>query len=183
MLARRTVVGLPDTAPPLDDTKKDLKPDVYGEAEYQQEKGKEMMQGWLVKKEDEVDVKPEPGAVDVKLEEGSDGVKLENGVESKEQLVELKPDVKPKPKGRTLVVMGTYSIGKERIVKGASRTLLSPYELADRITAVAKALGTTIYCDPRKKGILLCETDPDLHAMLSSDPIAVSPAHPDCPGH
>jgi hypothetical protein len=34
--------------------------------------------------------------------------------EVKEELVE----VKPKPKGRTLVVMGTYSIGKERIVKG-----------------------------------------------------------------
>jgi DNA cross-link repair 1A protein len=34
--------------------------------------------------------------------------------EVKEELVE----VKPKSKGRTLVVMGTYSIGKERIVKG-----------------------------------------------------------------
>lgn len=38
---------------------------------------------------------------------------------------------------------------------------------------MAKVLGSTIYCDPRKKGILLCETDPELHAMLSSDPIAV----------
>ena len=37
-------------------------------------------------------------------------------------------------------------------------------------------LGSTIYCDPRKKGILLCETDPELHSMISSDPIAVS--HP-----
>lgn len=57
-----------------------------------------MMEGWLVKKEE----------VDVKLE-SKDGVK--------EELVE----VKPKTKGRTLVVMGTYSIGKERIVKGRSR--------------------------------------------------------------
>ena len=39
-------------------------------------------------------------------------VKQEEGV--KEELQELK-DVKPK---RTLIVMGTYSIGKERIVKG-----------------------------------------------------------------
>lgn len=112
-LARRTVVGLSDTAPPLEDAKKDIKPDVYGEAEYQQEKGKEMMQGWLVKKEDEAEL----GVSNVKLEPGEGSVKLENG-DIKEELVEVKPDVKPKPKGRTLVVMGTYSIGKERIVKG-----------------------------------------------------------------
>ena len=40
-------------------------------------------------------------------------MKREEG--NKEELVDLK-DVKPK--GRTLIVMGTYSIGKERIVKG-----------------------------------------------------------------
>jgi DNA cross-link repair 1A protein len=42
------------------------------------------------------------------------------------------------------------------------------------VIAVARVLGSTIYCDPRKKGILLCETDPELHSMISSDPIAVS---------
>lgn len=57
--------------------------------EMAEERSKAMMQGWLVKREDDV----------------------------KEELVEMK-DVKPK--GRTLIVMGTYSIGKERIVKGES---------------------------------------------------------------
>ena len=41
-------------------------------------------------------------------------------------------------------------------------------------SAVAKALGTKIYCDPRKRGILLCQTDPELHSLISSDPIEVS---------
>lgn len=137
-LARKLAKGLPETAPPLPDLKPDVKPDtkpllnaqmdIYADAALHEEKSKAMMQDWLVKREEGMDVK--------------------------EELVELKPEIE-KPKGRTLIVMGTYSIGKERIVKG-----------------VAKALGTTIYCDPRKKGILLCETDPELHAMLSSDPIA-----------
>ncbi|EIW71463.1 hypothetical protein TREMEDRAFT_28150, partial [Tremella mesenterica DSM 1558] len=72
--------------------------------------------------------------------------------EEPEGLEEVKEE---KTKGRTLVVMGTYSIGKERIVK-----------------AVAKALRTTIYCDPRKKAILLCQTDPELHSLLSTDPVS-----------
>ncbi|TDL15657.1 DRMBL-domain-containing protein [Rickenella mellea] len=56
--------------------------------------------------------------------------------------------------GKTLVVVGTYSIGKERIVK-----------------EIAKALDTKIYCDPRKKAILQCESDPELHTMLTNDPL------------
>ncbi|TFY72280.1 hypothetical protein EVG20_g712 [Dentipellis fragilis] len=54
---------------------------------------------------------------------------------------------------RTLVVVGTYSIGKERVVK-----------------AVAKALQTKVYCDSRKAAILRCQADPELHAMLTKDP-------------
>ncbi|EAU90173.1 DNA cross-link repair protein pso2/snm1 [Coprinopsis cinerea okayama7 len=53
----------------------------------------------------------------------------------------------------TLFVIGTYSIGKERIVK-----------------AVAKAVGSKIYCEKRKAGLLRCQADPELHAMLTSDP-------------
>lgn len=53
----------------------------------------------------------------------------------------------------TLFVVGTYSIGKERIVK-----------------AVAKALQSKIYCEKRKAGILRCQADPELHAMLTSNP-------------
>jgi len=82
------------------DNKDDLKPDLHAAKIEEQERSKEMMEGWLVKKEE---------MADVKLEAGLEG-------EVKEELVEIKP----KPKGRTLVVMGTYSIGKERIVKGMS---------------------------------------------------------------
>ncbi|KIJ61948.1 hypothetical protein HYDPIDRAFT_176722 [Hydnomerulius pinastri MD-312] len=58
------------------------------------------------------------------------------------------------PQERILVIVGTYSIGKERIVK-----------------AVAQALKTKIYCDARKAAILRCQTDPELHALLTSDPV------------
>lgn len=91
-----------------------------GLAEIQaEERGKAMMKGWLVNVKEE----------DVKMEEGGEGlVKREEG----EELVDVKPELgghgdksqangagaTPKKKGRTLVVMGTYSIGKERIVKG-----------------------------------------------------------------
>ncbi|KAH7881772.1 DNA repair metallo-beta-lactamase-domain-containing protein [Phlebopus sp. FC_14] len=54
---------------------------------------------------------------------------------------------------RVLVVVGTYSVGKERIVK-----------------AVAQALKTKIYCDARKAAILRCQNDPELHALLTADP-------------
>ncbi|OSD04737.1 DRMBL-domain-containing protein [Trametes coccinea BRFM310] len=57
--------------------------------------------------------------------------------------------------GKTLFVVGTYSIGKERIVK-----------------AIAKALDTKVYCDSRKAAILRCENDPELDAMLTTDPLA-----------
>ncbi|KAF8557696.1 DRMBL-domain-containing protein [Imleria badia] len=54
---------------------------------------------------------------------------------------------------RILVIVGTYSIGKERIVK-----------------AIAQALGSKIYCDPRKTAILRCQADNELHALLTADP-------------
>lgn len=47
----------------------------------------------------------------------------------------------------------TYSIGKERIVK-----------------AIAKTLNAKVFCDARKRAILQCQADPELHAMLSSNP-------------
>ncbi|EJD48048.1 DRMBL-domain-containing protein [Auricularia subglabra TFB-10046 SS5] len=56
-------------------------------------------------------------------------------------------------KSKMLVVVGTYSIGKERIVK-----------------AIAKALNAKVFCDSRKRAILKCQADPELHAMLSSNP-------------
>ncbi|KAJ6539486.1 DNA repair metallo-beta-lactamase-domain-containing protein [Mycena capillaripes] len=55
---------------------------------------------------------------------------------------------------RILMVVGTYSVGKERIVK-----------------AVAQAVNSKIYCDSRKAGILRCQPDPELHALLTADPL------------
>ena len=39
-------------------------------------------------------------------------------------------------------------------------------------TAIAKALDTKVYCDSRKAAILRCQSDPDLHALLTTDPLA-----------
>ncbi|KZS90720.1 DRMBL-domain-containing protein [Sistotremastrum niveocremeum HHB9708] len=83
-------------------------------------------------------VKPQGSITDwakVVKEEGAENVKMEEGKE------------------RVLVVIGTYSIGKERIVK-----------------AVAKALNSKVYCDARKAKLLRCQNDPELHALLTSDP-------------
>ncbi|KAF9006031.1 DNA repair metallo-beta-lactamase-domain-containing protein [Cyathus striatus] len=56
---------------------------------------------------------------------------------------------------KVLVVVGTYSIGKERIVK-----------------AIAKALNSKVYCDKKKAAILRCQADSELDALLTSDPLA-----------
>ncbi|KAJ9093573.1 hypothetical protein QFC19_008302 [Naganishia cerealis] len=129
-LAKRTVLGTGTSDAPEvkmeNGEEPDIKPYLEGQADAgMQEKGKRLMQDWLVKQEEEV--KAETGGT--------------NGTE-------------PKKRGRTLVIMGTYSIGKERIVKG-----------------VARALNSKIYCDARKRSILLCQADPELHAMLTTDPL------------
>ncbi|CAE6464091.1 hypothetical protein ACGC1H_003533 [Rhizoctonia solani] len=56
---------------------------------------------------------------------------------------------------RVLVVVGTYTIGKERVLK-----------------AIAKALSSKIHCNSRKHAVLMCQTDADLHAMLTKDSTA-----------
>ncbi|KAG6812732.1 hypothetical protein H0H92_000949 [Tricholoma furcatifolium] len=53
-----------------------------------------------------------------------------------------------------LIVVGTYSIGKERIVK-----------------AIAHALSSKVYCDARKAAILRCQGDAELDALLTSNPL------------
>jgi len=58
-----------------------------------------------------------------------------------------------KPRGRLLVVVGTYSIGKERIVVG-----------------IAKALRTKIYVSSGKRRICACLEDQELMGMLTDDP-------------
>jgi DNA cross-link repair 1A protein len=84
----------------------DVKPDLAMQESEMEARGKQMMQGWLVKKQEE----------GVKEEEGREtgGAGSEGGPGGTEREKEVKK------KGRTLVVMGTYSIGKERIVKGES---------------------------------------------------------------
>ncbi|KAF2799382.1 DNA cross-link repair protein pso2/snm1 [Melanomma pulvis-pyrius CBS 109.77] len=56
-------------------------------------------------------------------------------------------------RGRLLVVVGTYSIGKERICMG-----------------IAKALNSKIYAPPNKQKICKALEDPELNALLTKDP-------------
>jgi DNA cross-link repair 1A protein len=58
-----------------------------------------------------------------------------------------------KDRGRLLVIVGTYSIGKERICVG-----------------IAKALQCKIYAPPNKQRICHALEDPELNALLTNDP-------------
>ncbi|KAI9798974.1 MAG: hypothetical protein M1833_004327 [Piccolia ochrophora] len=60
-----------------------------------------------------------------------------------------------KPRGRLLVVVGTYSIGKERICLG-----------------IARALSSKIYAPPNKQRICACLEDAELNSLLTTDPLA-----------
>ncbi|CAG8292566.1 unnamed protein product [Penicillium salamii] len=62
-------------------------------------------------------------------------------------------DSAPQIGGRLLVVIGTYSIGKERICMG-----------------IARALGSKIFATPPKQRICACLEDPELTAMLTTNP-------------
>jgi DNA cross-link repair 1A protein len=57
------------------------------------------------------------------------------------------------PRGRLLVVVGTYSIGKERMCLG-----------------IAKALNSKIYAPPAKQRICECLEDPELISRLTLNP-------------
>jgi DNA cross-link repair 1A protein len=63
------------------------------------------------------------------------------------------PFTSDKPRGRLLVVVGTYSIGKERIVMG-----------------IARALRTKIYAPAGKRRICRCLEDSELMELLTDDP-------------
>lgn len=69
--------------------------------------------------------------------------------------IEADDDVEKKKSGwgRLLVVVGTYSIGKERIVLG-----------------IAKALNSKIFAAQRKRDILACLEDAELEARITDDP-------------
>ncbi|KAI0794502.1 hypothetical protein C8Q74DRAFT_1249143 [Fomes fomentarius] len=105
------------------------------------ELAKRLVQGASTKETDPGDTKPRTMAGwFTRVEKGDKGKEKEKASAS--------PD-------KVLVVVGTYSIGKERIVK-----------------AIAKALGTKVYCDSRKAAILRCEADSELDALLTKDPLA-----------
>jgi DNA cross-link repair 1A protein len=57
-------------------------------------------------------------------------------------------------RGRLLVVIGTYSIGKERICLG-----------------IARALKCKIYAPPQKQRICACLEDPELTSLLTDNPL------------
>ncbi|EEQ34639.1 DNA cross-link repair protein PSO2/SNM1 [Microsporum canis] len=57
-------------------------------------------------------------------------------------------------RGKLLVVIGTYSIGKERICLG-----------------VARALNSKIYVSPSKKRVCTCLEDDELSSVLTTDPL------------
>ncbi|KAJ5917217.1 hypothetical protein N7466_010771 [Penicillium verhagenii] len=59
----------------------------------------------------------------------------------------------PQAGGRLLIVIGTYSIGKERICIG-----------------IARALGSKIFAPPAKQRICACLEDPELSALLTTNP-------------
>ncbi|PTB65453.1 DRMBL-domain-containing protein [Trichoderma citrinoviride] len=74
-----------------------------------------------------------------------------------DKATEVDDQSKPKPsrpKQRLLVICGTYSIGKERIC-----------------VAIAKALGSKIFASPAKIKICKQLDDPELTALLTSDPV------------
>ncbi|KAI1780070.1 DRMBL-domain-containing protein [Hypoxylon cercidicola] len=74
--------------------------------------------------------------------------------ESASTATRAESDSKKKAKNRLLVICGTYSIGKERICK-----------------AIAQALGTKIFASPSKIKICAQLGDPELAALMTSDPL------------
>ena len=63
-------------------------------------------------------------------------------------------NAKPAKEERILVLIGTYSIGKERIVK-----------------AIAKAIGSKIFASEAKHKIFSCFEDDELKSRLTRDPL------------
>ena len=82
--------------------------------------------------------------VNVKVEDSDTKVKTEDAP----------PPLDKKRRGRLLVIVGTYSIGKERICVG-----------------VAKALNSKIYAPPNKQKICVALEDPELSALMTNDPL------------
>ena len=86
------------------------------------------------------------------MRKGSDLVKQEIDEDDPDCLKAVSKSKAKKSRGRLLVVVGTYSIGKERICLG-----------------VARALNSKIYAPPSKQKICAALEDPELTARLTSN--------------
>lgn len=82
-----------------------------------------------------------------------DDMKIERNHKASQQI--LSSTNEAKTRGRLLVVVGTYSIGKERICLG-----------------IAKALGSKIFAPTGKRRIVAALEDPELDALMTDDPRA-----------
>ena len=105
----------------------------------------------FVRKESNSEIKEEPFDDD-----DTDGMKLKQNPNGSQQVFSTSttPNVS-QGRGRLLVIVGTYSIGKERICLG-----------------IAKALNSKIYAPPNKQKIVAALEDPELNALMTTDPRA-----------
>ena len=102
----------------------------------------------FVRKESSMEIKEEP-----QDEMTADEMKVESNPHATQQI--LSSVNEKKTRGRLLVVVGTYSIGKERICLG-----------------IAKALDSLIYAPPSKQRIVAALEDPELNERMTKDPRA-----------
>ncbi|CZT16660.1 related to PSO2-DNA repair protein [Ramularia collo-cygni] len=100
----------------------------------------------FIQKESRSDVKEEPVN-----EDEVDNIKIEKNPHGSQQI--LSTINEKKGRGRLLVVVGTYSIGKERICLG-----------------IARALNSKIYSPAHKQRIVAALEDPELDALMTKDP-------------
>lgn len=83
--------------------------------------------------------------------DSKDDMKIEHNPHASQQILSSVSD--KKTRGRLLVVVGTYSIGKERICLG-----------------IARALNSKIYAPPSKQRIVAALEDPELDARMTTNP-------------
>lgn len=104
----------------------------------------------FIRKESNTEIKEDP------LNEEPDDMKLEKNLNGGQQVLATSttPNIQ-QGRGRLLVVVGTYSIGKERICLG-----------------IAKALNSKIYAPPSKQRIVAALEDPELNDLMTLDPRA-----------
>jgi DNA cross-link repair 1A protein len=103
----------------------------------------------FIRKESNPEIKQEP-------DDDTDGMKLQQNPNGSQQVLSTSTTPNAEQgRGRLLVVVGTYSIGKERICLG-----------------IAKALNSKIYAPSAKQRIVAALEDPELDARMTSDPRA-----------